>query len=104
MMERQVILPITVRYDIDEIADYIIGLNTREHAVQYVRELLAEISELSFLADTLPVSTSPFILQYHKNAKRYNIKHGVWCVIFLVENNYVIIDKILPSKLVLLPI
>lgn len=99
-MERQVILPITVRYDIDEIADYIIGLNTREHAVQYVRELLAEISELSFLADTLPVSTSPFILQYHKNA----IKHGVWCVIFHVENNYVIIDKILPSKLVLLPI
>lgn len=100
MIKRQVILPLSVRDYLGEIADYIVGLNSPEHAVSYVHEFVAEINRLSYLADSLPVSTSPFILQYHEHAKRFNVKQGVWCVVFHIEGNFVIIDRILPSKLV----
>ena len=101
MLERQVILPLSVRGYLNEIASYIIELSTIEHAIRYVHELVTEINDLSYLADSLPASTSPFILQYHENAKRYNVKQGVWCVIFHVEGKYVIVDRLLPAKLVL---
>ena len=48
----------------------------------------------------LPESHSTYIKKHHPDAKRYNIKHGTWCVIFHVEGEYVIVDKILPSSLI----
>ena len=100
MTERKVILPLSVREYLDKIADYIIEFSTRDHAIRYIHELVAEISDLSYLADTLPPSDSPFVLKYHEKAKRYNVKHGVWCVIFHIEGDFVIIDRLLPSILV----
>ena len=100
MTERQVILPLSVREYLGEIADYIVALNNRDHASRYVHELVAEINNLSYLADTLPISDSPFVLKYHDKAKRYNVRHGIWCVIFHIDGDFAIIDRILPSKLV----
>ena len=89
MKERQVILPLSVREYIGEIADYIIELSTHDHALRYVHELVAEINNLSYLADALPASDSPFVLKYHGKAKRFNAKHGVWCVIFHIDGDFV---------------
>jgi plasmid stabilization system protein ParE len=100
MKERQVILPLSVREYLGEIADYIIELSTHDHALRYVHELVAEINHLSYLADALPASDSLFVLKYHEKAKRFNAKHGVWCVIFHIDGDFVIIDRILPAKLV----
>ena len=100
MRERRVIVPLSVRLYMDEIADHIIELSRPEHAVRYVHEMVAEINELSYMADMLPESHSTYIKKHHPDAKRYNIKHGTWCVIFHVEGEYVIVDKILPSSLI----
>lgn len=100
MRERRVIIPLSVRLYMDEIADHIIELSRPEHAVRYVHEMVAEINELSYMADMLPESHSTYIKKHHPNAKRYNIKHSTWCVIFHVEGEYVIVDKILPSSLI----
>ena len=100
MRERRVIIPLSVRLYIDEIADHIIEVSRPEHAVRYVHEMVAEINELSYMADMLPKSDSSYIKKHHPDAKRYNIKHGTWCVIFHVEGDYVIVDKILPSSLI----
>ena len=100
MRERRVIIPLSVRRYMDEIADHIIELSRPEHAVRYVHEMVAEINELSYMADMLPESHSTYIKKHHPDAKRYNIKHGTWCVIFHVEGEYVIVDKILPSSLI----
>lgn len=100
MMERRVIIPLSVRLYMDEIADHIIELSRPEHAVRYVHEMMAEINELSYIADMLPESHSTYIKKFYPDAKRYNIKHGTWCVIFHVEGEYVIVDKILPSSLI----
>ena len=50
------------------------------------------------MADMLPESLSTYIKKHHPNAKRYNIKHGTWCVIFHIEGDFVIIDRIAPSS------
>ena len=100
MRERRVIIPLSVRLYMDEIADHIIELSRPEHAVRYVHEMVAEINELSYMADMLPETHSTYIKKHHPDAKRYNIKHGTWCVIFHVEGEYVIVDKILPSSLI----
>ena len=100
MRERRVIIPLSVRLYMDEIADHIIELSRPEHAVRYVHEMVAEINELSYMADMLPESHSTYIKKHHPDAKRYNIKHGTWCVIFHVEGEYVIVDKIQPSSLI----
>ncbi|MBO4586880.1 MAG: hypothetical protein J5677_03580 [Bacteroidales bacterium] len=100
MRERRVIIPLSVRLYLDEISNHIIEISRPEHAVRYVHEMVAEINELSYMADMLPESHSTYIKKHHPNAKRYNIKHGTWCVIFHVEGEYVIVDKILPSSLI----
>ena len=100
MRKRRVIIPLSVRLYLDDIADHIVDISRQEHAVRYVHEMVAEISELSYLADSLPVSRSTEVQCYHPQAKRLNIKHGTWCVIFHTDGDYVIIDKILPSCMI----
>lgn len=100
MRERRVIIPLSVRLYMDEIADHIIELSRPEHAVRYVHEMVAEINELSYIADMLPESDSSYIKKHHPNAKRYNIKHGTWCVIFHVEGDFVMVDRIVLSSAV----
>lgn len=90
----------TVRLYLDELADYIIGISRPEHAVRYVHEMVAEIQQLSYLADSLPVSQSIYVRKHHPKAKRYNVKHGIWCVIFHVEGDFVLVDRIVQSSLV----
>lgn len=97
MKERLVIIPLSVRLYMDEIADHIIELSRPEHAVRYVHEMVAEINELSYMADILPKSHSTYIKKHHPDAKRYNIKHGTWCVIFHVEGDFVMVDRIMLS-------
>ena len=42
MKERRVIIPLSVRLYMDEIADFIMGVSRPEHAVRYVHEMVAE--------------------------------------------------------------
>lgn len=98
MRERRVIIPLSVRLYKDEIADHIIELSRPEHAVRYVHEMVAEINELSYMADMLPESHSAYIKRHHPQAKRLNIKHGTWCVIFHIDGDFVKVDRIVLSS------
>jgi len=98
MRERRVIIPLSVRLYLDEISNHIIEISRPEHAVRYVHEMVAEINELSYLADTLPVSHSAYIKRHHPQAKRLNIKHGTWCVIFHIDGDFVKVDRIVLSS------
>ena len=98
MKERRVIIPLSVRIYLDEIAEYIIKVSRPEHAVRYVHEMVAEINQLSYLADTLTEPQSQYIKKHHPRAKRYNIKHGTWCVIYHIDGEFVMIDQITPAS------
>lgn len=98
MTEYRVIIPLSVRLYMDEISDHIIAISRPEHAIRYIHEMIAEIRTLSYLADALPYSQDSFIKRIHPHGKRFNIKHGTWCIIFHIEQDYVIVDRIIPSS------
>ena len=45
-----------VKKDIDQIKDFIVEKNSREHAERYAAELYAEMFSLTFLADSIKVT------------------------------------------------
>ena len=56
MKEYKVRILDTVFADIGDIADYIVSVSNGEHAIEYTRQLGAEIMSLRYLADVIPVS------------------------------------------------
>ncbi len=86
--------------DIDSISDFIISISTPEHAIKYKNQLISEIETLSYLADTMGFSQWKTAKKFHPKAKRLITKNRKWNVIFHIEGNYVIVDKLIPSKLV----
>ena len=52
MRERRVIIPLSVRLYMDEIADHIIELSRPEHAVRYVHEMVADMKKVQWTFDS----------------------------------------------------
>lgn len=91
----------TVLAEIEEIADFIISISTSEHAIRYKNQLIAEIATLSYLADVINNSGWQTAKRYHPNTKHYITNNKKWIVIFHIDEDYVIVDKLMPSKMVI---
>lgn len=91
----------TVFADIDDIAEFIVNVSTPEHAVRYARELQAEIMSLRYLAGIIPESRYRTVRQYHPHAKQLRTRNRKLNIIFHTEGNLAIVDKILPSKIII---
>ena len=91
----------TVFADIDDIANYIIDMNTPEHAVKYARELQAEIMTLRYLAGIIPVSRYRSVRHYNPQAKQLRTRNKQLNIIFHIEDDMAIVDKILASKMII---
>lgn len=87
--------------DIDDIADFIVKVSTKEHAAKYARELQAEIMTLRYLAGIIPESRYHYVRQYHPHAKQLRTRNKQFNIIFHTEGNVAIVDKILASKLII---
>ena len=90
----------TVLAEIEEISDFIISISTPEHAVRYKNQLISEIATLSYMADIINYSQGKTAKKYHPKAKRYITKNKKWNVIFHIDGDDVIVDKLLPSKMI----
>ena len=90
----------TVLAEIEDIADFIISISTPEHAVRYKNQLISEIATLSYMADTINYSQWKTAKRFHPKAKRLITKNRKWNVIFHIDGDDFIVDKLLPSKLV----
>ena len=86
--------------DIDVIADFIVSVSTPEHAVRYTRELGDEILNLRYLAGIIPESNYFSAHQYHPHAKLLSVMNRQLVVIFHEENDTAVVNKILPSKMI----
>lgn len=91
----------TVIADIDDLANYIVEVSTPEHAAKYARELQAEIMSLRYLAGIIPVSRYRYVRHYHPYAKQLRTRNKQLNIIFHVEGNLAIIDKIISSKMII---
>jgi plasmid stabilization system protein ParE len=91
----------TVFADIGDIANYIVAVSTPEHAAKYARELQAEIMSLSYLAGIIPESRYLSVRHYHPHAKQLRTHNKQLNIIFHIEGNVAIVDKILASKMII---
>ena len=69
-------------------------------AIRYAKRIRMEIEELSYHADVMPKSKYQLPKLYHPDAKTLVIGNKKLTVVFHIDGDYVIVDKILPSVLV----
>ena len=97
----EVVFSKTMINDLGELADFIVSLNTPSSADQYIDQLKTEISTLAYLADCLPPSNWEINKRHNENAKHYITDNKKWHVIFHTTENKVIVDKLIPSKMII---
>ncbi|MBR6092405.1 MAG: hypothetical protein IKQ09_06280 [Bacteroidales bacterium] len=90
----------TVLAEIEEISDFIISISTPEHAIRYKNQIIGEIATLSYLGGIINYSQWKLAKRYNPQAKRYITKNKKWNIIFHIVGEYVIVDKLLPSKMI----
>ena len=100
MREYKVDYAIEAEQDITEIAQWVAKKASRISARKYIDRIFDEIGDLSFLAGSLPGSKYRLPLMYHPEAKILTVCHRKLTVIFHIDGEYVIVDKILPSSLI----
>ena len=101
MRIREVIILPQVRNDLAEIIEFITYNTSEENALNYADELLSEINQLSYLADTIAVTPSRTLSQYHPLAQRLLSDNRKWCIVFHKTEKYVFVHTIMPSKTVI---
>lgn len=83
-----------------ELALIVSQQTSRDFAERYIQRLRSEVEELSYLAPMLPESKYLMPLRFHKDAKTMTIGKRKLTVIFHIDGDYVIVDKILPSCMI----
>ena len=89
-----------VEKKIIEIKDFIVSINTQASSIEYVVGLYEEIDTLSYMADLIPplIWSIPSVVR--ENEKRLLVKKGKLTVFFHTYKSCVMVDDIIPSKLV----
>ena len=82
------------------ISGYLSKLTSSSFALRYLQRLREEVEELSYLAPILPKSIYELPKLYHPEANTFLIGNKKLTVIFHIDGEYVIVDKMLPSVLV----
>ena len=99
MKERKVEFADSVLEDIDEINAFLLSVMAEESAVKYVSAMRDELLSLSFLADCFQQSRSKQLLRIHPQARRMVSHNRKWQYVFHIEDAFVVIDRILPAKM-----
>lgn len=95
-----------VEYDIEAESDielltvWVAEKTSIEYSRHYINRIFDEIDALAYLASILPKSSYELPKLYHPEAKTYLIGNKKLTVIFHIDGEYVIVDKILPSALI----
>ena len=91
----------------DDVEDYFLNLlrvvtgnTTLDFALRYVKGIRQEIARLSYLAPMLPPSKYGIARLYHPQAKTTTVAKSKLTVIFHIEGDYVIVDRIMPSCMI----
>ena len=96
-----VIVTNTASQDIDNIYDYIaFELLEPITAEKYIRDIYKAAKHLSFYGASLAVSERDFLLSKYGSTVR-NINYKKMAIIYTVENNKIIIQRIMAAALIL---
>ena len=87
--------------DIEDIRQFIVSVGSKDLAIQYTENLIAEIEKLSYLADKMQLSRWKVAKKYHTQARRLITKNRKWSIIYHIQGDFVVVDKIIPSSMMI---
>jgi plasmid stabilization system protein ParE len=90
----------SAKADIDELADFLFGNMSREAAYRYLDVMGTEMKSLSVYADCFAASHSETIKAIHPFARRMLSHNRKWNYVFHIDDDTVVIDRILKSKMI----
>ena len=85
--------------DMAELLKFLKAMMTEEGAVRYANNMRTEVKMLSVYADCYGRTTSETLRLIHPDARRMVSHNRKWVYVFHIEDSFVIVDRILPSKL-----
>ena len=85
--------------DMAELLKFLKAMMTEEGAVRYANNMRTEVKMLSVYADCYGRTTSVTLRLIHPEARRMVSHNRKWGYVFHIEDSFVIVDRILPSKL-----
>lgn len=98
MRKRRIILNPDANEDLRQIRIFVSSLYREESGYNYVKRMFLEITPLGNSADAFPISHFETARKIHPEAKTLSIMKHRWTVVFHIEGDHVVIDRILPSS------
>ena len=84
--------------DLDGIAEYIASVFKSASGHNFVNRILGQIQALSYSAGTYRESPFAMVKSIHPHAKTMNIINHRWTVVFHIDGEYVVVDRIIRSS------
>ena len=85
--------------DMSELRTFLKGILSEEGAVRYANAMREEIKSLSVYGCCMSRTTSQTLLAIHPDARRMVSHNRRWIYVYHLENEIVIVDRIIPSKM-----
>lgn len=86
------------RIDMVELRKFLKAMMTVEGAIRYANNMREEIKMLALYANLYGKSTSLTLRQIHPEARRMVSHNRRWIYVYHIEEDVVIVDRILPAK------
>lgn len=98
MRTYQVIISYVVLTELEAMAQYIASIYRPESGHKYVNRILGQLAALSYSADAYQDSRFTLAKAIHPKAKTITIVNHKWTVVFHIDGDFVIVDRIIPAK------
>ncbi len=85
--------------DMSELRKFLNTMLSEDGAIRYANNMRTEMKMLSLCADCYGRSTSLTLRRIHPEARRMVSHNRKWIYVYHIEDKYVIVDRILPSKM-----
>jgi plasmid stabilization system protein ParE len=85
--------------DMAELRKFLKSMMTVEGAIRYANNMREEIKMLALYANLYGKSTSISLRQIHPEARRMMSHNRRWIYVYHIEENFVVVDRILPAKM-----
>lgn len=84
--------------DLRQIREFVSNIYREEAGYNFIKRMFSEITPIGIYADIFPVSHFQTARDIHPEAKTLSIMKHHWTVVFHIDEEFVIVDKILPSS------
>ena len=82
-----------------ELRKFLYAMMTEDGAIRYANNMREEVKMLAIYANLYGKSTSTTLRRIHPEARRMVSHNRRWVYVYHIEDNYVIVDRILPAKM-----